>query len=69
MRNASERFVIGVGELAAAPCANCRHKHLTGPTCTAFPDGIPEVILDGRSQHRTPFPGDNDIRYEPVKPA
>ncbi len=41
-----------------ATCLCC--EHFTGRgTCLAFPDGIPEVILEGRHDHRVkPFPGD-----------
>lgn len=54
-----------VEELRVTPaCWTCVHKSTTGPTCTAFPDGIPEEILDGRNQHREAYPGDNGIRYE-----
>ena len=45
------------------PCMNCKHRK--GPwTCKAFPDGIPEQILVGKHDHKTPFPGDNGIQWE-----
>jgi len=31
--------------------------------CVAFPDGIPDAILDGSHDHREEFPGDQGIRY------
>lgn len=45
-------------------CWTCVHKHIGGPTCDAFPNGIPGPILDGTEQHREPYPGDNGIQYE-----
>ena len=48
-------------------CAEC--KHYTGLlTCKAFPKGIPRPVLTGKHDHREPYPGDNGIRFEPVKP-
>ena len=35
--------------------------------CKAFPKRIPEDILVGRNDHSKPFPGDNGIRFEPIK--
>lgn len=44
-----------------------------GPTCDAFPAGIPDEILYRGFDHRNPYPeGDNGIRFVPrsgVKPA
>ncbi len=46
-------------------CVACRHKHPTGPTCTAFPAGIPDQFLEGLSVHDSPYPGDGGIMFEP----
>jgi hypothetical protein len=54
----------GPDPLVTAPCVTCRHKSTFGPSCDAFPGGIPEEILDGRNQHREPVEGDHDIQYE-----
>ena len=53
-------------------CNECIHRHIREDgfrTCDAFPEPteegeIPEVIFDNRVDHREPFPGDNDIRWE-----
>lgn len=47
------------------PCVTCKHRDTFGPTCTAFPFGIPHAILTGENQHRTPYPGDHGITWAP----
>lgn len=51
--------------LQSAPCVTCRRKSPFGPSCAAFPEGIPEPILDGSNQHRAPYPGDHGLLYDP----
>jgi hypothetical protein len=49
-------------------CPTCAHyRGLL--TCAAFPDRIPQAILDGSHDHREAFPGDNGIRFEEWDPA
>lgn len=43
-------------------CKFCANLSPVGLSCTAFPDRIPDAILDGYD-HRKPFPGDNGIRF------
>jgi hypothetical protein len=31
--------------------------------CLAFPDGIPNDILENLADHRNPYAGDGDIRF------
>jgi hypothetical protein len=45
------------------PCHTCKHR-ISGLTCKAFLDGIPQEILLGKHQHRKPYPGDRGIQYE-----
>lgn len=40
-------------EIIEAVCYSCRHLLQEG-TCLAFPDGIPEDILSGVDDHRSP---------------
>jgi len=52
-------------------CGDCQHVHPLGKDgilrCKAFPDGIPGEILDGKHDHKNAYPGDNGIRFEPLK--
>lgn len=46
-------------------CFSCRHIFRDGRRgCAAFPQGIPDALLQGRDNHDHPHPGDNGIRYE-----
>jgi hypothetical protein len=62
----SERHYFG----SSPVCEDCRHRighhHLS---CDAFPDRIPREIWNGRHDHRTPFLGDNGIRFAPMSAA
>jgi len=33
--------------------------------CKAFPDGIPDKFWDAKIDHTAPYPGDNNITFEP----
>ena len=49
-------------------CFACRHLRLSpagGLACAAFPRAIPADLLEGRAQHRQPYPGDNGVRFQP----
>ena len=49
-------------------CVACQRLGV-GPAgnwaCRAFPDAIPAPLLEGRIDHREPYPGDRGIRFEP----
>jgi hypothetical protein len=60
----ADRFGWKDGDLTYSQSIDCRHKHRTGPTCEAFPAGIPEAILDNEHDHRKSYPGDNGVLFE-----
>ena len=47
-------------------CLDCKN-FIGNSTCKAYPypNQIPEVIASGAVDHRKPYHGDNDIRFEP----
>lgn len=48
-------------------CLGCRHlSDDRNWICKAFRQGIPDDILTEEHNHRTPYPGDNGIMFEPV---
>jgi len=62
------RFNGRIEDLIWASCVSCERKR-RGPVCDAYPEGIPEVILNGNVDHKTPYPGDHGLTYLAVAPA
>jgi hypothetical protein len=54
-------------EMYETLCALCRHRHqgTHPPTCDAFPSRIPLEVRLMRVDHRHPYPGDNNITFQP----
>lgn len=51
---------------SSTQCLDC--EHYSGlSTCDAYPDKIPQEIIDGRVDHTTPYDGDNGITFEPIQ--
>lgn len=50
-------------------CLHCKHLDqdnlVSGFYCSAFDDEIPDDIIDGKHDHKTPYPGDHGIMFEP----
>ena len=47
-------------------CGTCIHRQKKD-TCAAFPEGIPDEILNMETKHDKPYPGDNGIQYKSVR--
>lgn len=59
--------LITDGENEAPICMNCKRRAI-GFTCEAFPAGIPPEILSNEADHRSRFPGDRGLMYDPSDP-
>ncbi len=56
-------------ERRCAPmCWICRHYDDSAGVmaCAAFPEGIPQPIIDFEFDHREPHPDDNGVQFEPL---
>jgi hypothetical protein len=52
-------------EVSSGDCFTCIN-HITKRKCKAFKK-IPLEIWEGKHDHKTPYPGDNGILFEPLK--
>lgn len=60
-----DRFGWQRRDVEVSPCAACRHWK-GNAVCDAFPDKVPDEILKGDNNHRSPYPGDHGIQFEPI---
>lgn len=61
----AEKFTSNDSEIEFSQCIFCKHwLFKPGPYCKAFPDGIPDEILDNKVAHTKPYKGDNGIQFE-----
>lgn len=67
MAKRTDRFTWQPGEFQISLCVSCVHKHTTGATCKAFPNGIPDAILTGEHDHHKPYKGDKNIQYKAIE--
>lgn len=61
MKQSGKIFVLDdrheVFNMYRSQCATCRHYDRDNYSCRAFPDGILEPILEGKTRHDTVIPG------------
>lgn len=50
-------------------CVECKHLHTKfgRMACDAYPDGIPDAILEGEVDHHKPYEGDHGVQFEQVE--
>jgi hypothetical protein len=66
---ADETIIIDdrIFELSFSPvCHECSRLDLSGKTCEAFPNGIPDIIWEGKNNHQKPYKGDLGILFKQI---
>ena len=60
-----DKFIGTEGSIYFPICNECKH-FLGWGKCRAFPESIPDEILDGDNDHSSPLPGqENDLTFQP----
>jgi hypothetical protein len=57
------KFVWDDKDMTITQCLDCKHW-VRGAVCAAFPNGIPDVILENKVSHLKPYKGDKGIQFE-----
>lgn len=58
--------------LLAPICLGCaRYREQNGAvfTCDAYPEAIPQEIIESQIDHRQPYAGDHDLQFVALTPA
>lgn len=54
-----------LSDMLESQCGTCGRKRPNGPTCDAYPFGIPLDIALNRVRHDRPVKGDLGLQWEP----
>jgi hypothetical protein len=54
---------VGTPEEIIFPICNKCDRYFADGTCSAFPDGIPDEIMNGFNNHSAPYPGDRGFQF------
>lgn len=62
----TEEQNISVVSRVCSFCKNFDDSNPAARNCSAFPNGIPLEIWNGKNDHTEPYPGDNGIQFERI---